>query len=105
MTFAFTAIGTKAEVGIQLAEARKNITVGPDRFNAFGVELLDLVAKHFREETAQAGLGYEYRYVVKASGHGGGNSPLYVDLHIEALWVAAPPAEEPQPEPPIISGG
>jgi hypothetical protein len=82
MSFAFTAIGTKEEVGGQLERAQ--IPGGEGRFNEFGLELRDLLVRHFGAEDTG---GHEYKYVVKASGHGGGNSPLYVQLTIEACWV------------------
>ncbi|HEX3963009.1 MAG TPA: hypothetical protein VHZ03_41315 [Trebonia sp.] len=91
MSFGFTAIGAKEEVSAQLEHAQ--ITTGEERFNEFGIELRDLIAKHFGHETAHAGQGHEYRYVVKANGHGGGTSPLTVNLVIEPHWVAVPPQE------------
>jgi hypothetical protein len=85
MSFSFNAIGTKEDVTAQLEAA--SVPGGSDRFNEFGADLRDLLVRHFGAETAAAGEGHEYRYVVKASGHGGGNSPLYVQLTIEACWV------------------
>lgn len=92
MSFGFAAIGTKEEIPAQLEHAQ--ITTGADRFNDFGVELRDLIARHFGKETATAHSGHEYRYTVKAPGHGGGGSPLTVNLVIEPHWVAVPPQED-----------
>jgi hypothetical protein len=88
MSFGFAAIGTKDEVTAQLGQAQ--IPAGEGRFNEFGTDLRDLLVKHFGQETATAGPGYEYRYVVKAGGHGGGSSPLSVQLTIEPQWIPMP---------------
>lgn len=99
MSFSFNAVGTKEEVVAQLEAAP--IGLGEHRFNEFGADLCELLGKHFAAETAAPGSGYEYRYVAKASGHGGGSVPLSLQMSVEPLYVAATPAEEPQ----IISGG
>lgn len=91
MSFAFAAIGTKDEAIAQLKHA--SISTGPDRFNEFGTDLRDLLVKHFGQEAASAGAGHEYRYVVKANGHGGGNAALSLQLTVEPQWTAVPPAE------------
>lgn len=91
MSFSFAAVGTKDEVARQLKKVP--LTVGEDRFNEFGADLRALLVKHFDAETASAGPGYEYRYAVKANGHGGGNSALYVQLSVDTHWV---PADEPE---------
>jgi hypothetical protein len=91
VSFSFAAIGTKDEVTRQLGKVP--LTVGEDRFNEFGADLRDLLVKHFEAETANTGPGYAYRYAVKANGHGGGNSALYVELSVQAHWV---PADEPE---------
>jgi hypothetical protein len=88
MSFAFTAIGTKEEVGGQLERAQ--IPGGEGRFNEFGLELRDLLVRHFGAEDTG---GHEYKYVVKASGHGGGTSPLSVQLAVEPFWMQPAPAE------------
>jgi hypothetical protein len=91
MTFGFHAIGAKDEV-IEQLEATP-LSTGEARFNEFGVELRDLLVKHFGYEADHHG-AYEYRYVVKAFGHGGGSVPLSLNLSVEPLYLArARPAE------------
>lgn len=97
MSFSFAGVGTKEEVISQLGHAA--ITTGEERFNAFGAELRDLLVKHFGHESASAGPDHEYRYAVKAAGHGGGNSPLSVQLSVDPHWVAASPAPAAEPAP------
>jgi hypothetical protein len=92
MSFAFNAVGTRDEVAGQLEHAQ--ISIGGERFNELGAELRDLLVKHFEQETASAGAGHEYRYTVKATGHGGGSSPLSVNLAIEPHWIHLTPAGE-----------
>jgi hypothetical protein len=91
VSFSFSAIGTRDEVARQLKKVP--LTVGENRFNEFGADLRDLLVKHFEAETASAGPGYEYRYAVRASGHGGGNVALCLDLKVDTHWV---PADEPE---------
>jgi hypothetical protein len=87
MSFAFAAIGTSDEVTAQLEKTP--ISVGEQRFNEFGAALLNVLAEHFaiEHEHVRASGGYEYRYVVKANGHGGGSVPISVQLTIEYQHV------------------
>lgn len=96
MTFAFNAVGDKEEVIGQLNAAA--ITAGEDRFNLVALEVRDLLVNHFTHEAAAAYNGGEYRYAVKASGHGGGSSPLSLHLTVEPLYVQVPAAEDSVPD-------
>lgn len=90
MSFAFQAIGTADEVIAQLEAAP--IGLGEARFNEFGADLRNLLVKHFGHEHEHArpwAEGHEYRYVVKASGHGGGSVALSLELRVENHHVAA----------------
>lgn len=93
MSFSFHAVGTKEDVTAQLEKA--SITAGEDRFNLIAVELRDLLANHFRAETAHPGGAHEYRYMVSASGHGGGNTPVSLNLTVTPAWV---PVIDTEPE-------
>jgi hypothetical protein len=86
MSFTFAAVGTTAEIGAQLAAA--NIAGGDDRFNEVAFDLRDLLAKHFAAESAPAWGDAEYRYTVKAGGHGGGSSPLSLQVTVEPHYIA-----------------
>lgn len=83
MSFAFSAIGTRDEVLAQLPHV-------PTSGNAVGDAVRDLLAEQFTAESASANPGYEYRYVVKASGHSGGGAALSLNLSVEAQWVPVP---------------
>ena len=67
-----------------------------ERFNDFGRDPRDLLVKHFGQETADPGGQHEYRYLVRANGHGGGNVPLQVDLEVSPHWVPSVPPETPR---------
>lgn len=82
MSFAFTAIGARDEVVSQLGNVQ--VPGGADHFNEFGTELRDLLVKHFSAEDTGS---YDYKYVVKASGHSGGTSPLSVQLSVDPYWI------------------
>ena len=84
MSFAFQALGDKDEVIAQLEAAP--IGLGEKRFNEFGADLRELLVKHFGHEAEHQG-GYQYRYIVKANGHGGGSVPLSLNLTVESLYV------------------
>ena len=89
MSFSFNAIGTADEVIAQLEAAP--IGKGQQRFNKFGGDLRDLLVSHFGHEHEHAvpwAGGHEYRYIVKASGHGGGSVPLSLQLEVENHHVA-----------------
>lgn len=109
MTFAFSALGNAGEIIAQL-EAEP-IGTGEHRFNAFGADLRDLLVKHFGHEHEHArpyAPAREYRYVVKASGHGGGSFPLSVQLTVEHYHVPAAvpePVSEVQAEPEPVTAG
>lgn len=90
MSFSFQAIGNKDEVIAQLEAAP--IGQGEQRFNEFGADLRDLLVRHFGHEGEHArpyAAGHEYRYVVKANGHGGGSVALSLSLTIEPHHVAS----------------
>lgn len=90
MSFAFQAIGTADEVISQLEAAP--IGEGEQRFNKFGTDLRDLLVRHFGHEHEHArpwAEGHEYRYIVKANGHGGGSVALSLQLEVESHHVAA----------------
>lgn len=86
MSFGYNAVGTSEQAAAQLENAP--IGLGEKRFNEFGAELRDLLVKHLTAENVSASTGYEYRYTVKANGHGGGNVPLSLQLTVEPLYVA-----------------
>ncbi len=91
MSFGFSAIGTSDEVITQLEAAP--LGLGENRFNQFGADLRDLLVKHFGHEPEHArpyAEGHEFRYVVKANGHGGGSVPLSVQLTVEYQHVPVP---------------
>jgi len=91
MSFGFQAIGAKDEVIGQL-EATP-IGLGEHRFNQFGADLRDLLVEHFGHEAEHQG-AYQYRYVVKANGHGGGSVPLSLQLTVESVYFPAPAKAE-----------
>lgn len=96
MSFGFQALGNAGEVIAQLEAAP--IGEGEQRFNALGAALRDLLAEQFRHEHEHAtpyADGHEFRYVVKANGHGGGSVPLSVQLTVEYQHVPVPALAAP----------
>ncbi len=96
MSFSFAAVGTKEEIVGQLGAA--SIGAGENRFNLVALELRDLLVNHFTHEAAVAYNGGEYRYTVKASGHGGGNVPLSLQVSVEPHYITVPAPAESAPE-------
>lgn len=96
MSFSFAAVGTKDDVVAQLGAA--SITTSDHRFNEVAVDLRDLLVKHFEAETLQPYGSSDYRYTVKASGHGGGNVPLSLQVTVEPHWIPVPAAPEAVPD-------
>ena len=101
MSFAFQAVGNAGEVIAQLQDTP--IGAGEQRFNEFGADLRDLLLHHFGHEHEHGrpwAPGHEYRYIVKANGHGGGSVPLSLQMTIEALHVPVPESVDPEPVDP-----
>jgi len=89
MSFSFIGIGTADEVREQLASVETD--------NVLGARLAETLAEQLAPELLPVtSLGYEYRYVVKASGHSGKGSALYLNASVEAHWVplVKPTADE-----------
>lgn len=97
MSFSFSAVGTKEEVAAQLAKV--------DVYgNAIGEAARLLVVNAMGLESVQPYTGYEYKYVVNASGHSGGGSPLSLNMSIVGHYVpvldtSVPPAVPADPPP------
>ena len=91
MSFGYAAVGTKDEAAAQLKAA--DIATGDNHFNEVAVELRDLLVKHLEAEAAQAYGSVEYRYTVKASGHGGGSVPLSLSVTVEPHYIQLPEPE------------
>lgn len=88
MSFSFSAMGTRDEVLAQLA-------LSDPSGNKVGEAARDLVAAALEAEVYRpAGPGWEYRFIVEASGHSGGGSPLSLNLTVRPVFVRAadPPA-------------
>lgn len=82
MSFNFNAVGTPAECAAQLSIVETDNVLG-QRLADMLVELLGDPALH-RTDKASAG---EYRYVVKASGHSGPHSTIYLSATVDCVYV------------------
>jgi hypothetical protein len=83
MSFSYAAVGTAAEVAGQLA------TVDTD--NVIGARLAEALVELLGDPDNQIepASGGQYRYVVKASGHSGSHSTLYLNASVECHWTPA----------------
>ena len=84
MSFSFTAAGDKKQVVAQLnaiADGKRSIGTGQ-----LGTDLARLLAEHVNQDENQPG-GYQYVYVVTASGHSGGGSAASLQCSVTPHWV------------------
>lgn len=81
MSFSFALVGTPAEIAEQIAHTSAS-------GNKVGELAKQLVADTLSEpDDAPTASGYHPVYVVRASGHSGGGSPVSLNLTIEAHYV------------------
>lgn len=88
MSFGFQAVGTREDVVRQL-EAH---AAGKYNAGTIAEDVARLLAGrvHADRPDLYGSADGEYRYVVKASGHSGGGSPLSLNASVEAHYVPVP---------------